>query len=88
MALISLLEKWEKVFDKKGFTGFILVDLRKNYNTINPELLLAKLNTHGVIKQALLIIFSYLNNRKQRVKRNNELNSFSTSRIKISTIVI
>ena len=47
----------------------------KIFYTINHELLLAKLNPYGLSKQTLLIIFSYLNNRKQRVKINNKWNS-------------
>ena len=47
----------------------------KIFYTINHELLRAKLNPYGLSKQTLLIIFSYLNNRKQRVKINNKWNS-------------
>ena len=46
------------------------MDLSKAFDTIHPELLVAKLNTYGFSKEALKLIFSYLNNRKQRVKIN------------------
>ena len=52
------------------------MDLNKGFDTINHELLLAKFNAYGLSKQALLIIFRYLNNRKQRVKINNKLSSW------------
>ena len=47
------------------------MDLSKAFDTINHELLLAKLHAYGFNKQALLILSSYLRNRKQRVKINN-----------------
>ena len=47
------------------------MDLSKAFDTINHELLLAKLHAYGFNKQALLILSSYLSNRKQRVKINN-----------------
>ena len=47
------------------------MDLSKAFDTINHELLLAKLHAYGFNKQALLILSSYLSNRKQCVKINN-----------------
>ena len=47
------------------------MDLSKAFDTINHKLLLAKLQAHGFSEQALLILSSYLSNRKQRVKINS-----------------
>ena len=41
-ALLSLIEKWKKVLDNKGYGGAILVDLLKAFDTINHDLLIAK----------------------------------------------
>ena len=46
------------------------MDLSKAFNTINHELLVAKCNAYGFSKKRIRLIFSYLNNRKQRVKIN------------------
>ena len=46
----------------KGFAGGVLMDLSKVFDTINHELLLAKLHIYGFIKQALAIICNYLSN--------------------------
>ena len=55
-ALISMLEKWRNILDNKGYSGAILMDLSKAFDTINHELLLAKLHAYGFSEQALLIL--------------------------------
>ena len=75
-ALISMLEKWKLSIDNKGFAGGVLMDLSKAFDTINHQLLLAKLHAYGFSKQALAIICSYLSNRKQRIKINNVFSSW------------
>ena len=37
-ALVSLIEKWKKVLDIKGYCGAILMNLSKVFDTINHEL--------------------------------------------------
>ena len=49
-ALICLTEKWKKILDEKGFCGAVLMDLSKAFDTINHELLIAKLR---VLKRVL-----------------------------------
>ena len=49
------------------------MDLSKAFDTMNYELLVANLNPYGFSKETLKFIFSYLNNRKQRVKINKRL---------------
>ena len=46
------------------------MDLSKAFDTINHELLLAKLNAYGFNKNSLQIIHSYLHNHWQRKKIN------------------
>ena len=53
------------------------MDLSKAFDTINHELLLAKLHAYGFSMHSLLILSSYLSNRKQRVKINNSLSSWT-----------
>ena len=48
------------------------MDLSKAFNTINYELLVAKLSTYEFSKE---IIFRHLNNRTQRVKINKTFSS-------------
>ena len=65
------------ILDNKGYSGAILMDLSKAFDTINHELLLAKLHAYGFSEQALLILSSYLSNRKQRIKINNTFSSWT-----------
>ena len=76
-ALSSLNEKWKAVLDRKGFSAAIFMDLSKAFDTINHELLLAKLHTYGFSKSSLQIIFSYLSERWQDVKINSRFSSWS-----------
>ena len=75
-ALTSMLEKLKLSVDNKGFADEVLMDLSKSFDTINHQLLLAKLHAYGFSKQALAIICSYLSNRKQRIKINNVFSSW------------
>ena len=75
LALLSLTEKWKKVLDNKDFGGAVLMDLPKAFNTINCDLLIAKLHAYGFNKSNLKLIFSYLNNRWHRTKINQNFSS-------------
>ena len=46
-AIISLLERWKCSIDKKGFGGAVLMDLAKAFDTLNHDLLIAKLHAYG-----------------------------------------
>ena len=77
-ALLAMIEKWKKCLDGKGgFAGAILMDLSKAFDTINHELLIAKLEAYGFGDNALETMHSYLSDRWQRTKVNS---SFSTWR--------
>ena len=64
-----MIEKWEKQL------GGILMDLSKAFDTINHELLIAKLEAYGFDHDALAILLSYLRERWHRTKMNT---TFST----------
>ena len=74
--LISMLEKWKSSIDNKGFAGEVFMDLSNAFDTINHQLLLAKLHAYGFSQQVLAIICRYLSNGKQRIKINNIFSSW------------
>ena len=43
-ALTMFLEKWKKILDDHWYAGAVRIDLSKTFDTINHELLIAKLH--------------------------------------------
>ena len=62
-ALIKLIESWRQSLDSRGYSGAVLMDLSKAFDTINHELLIAKLHAYGFNKESLELILDYLSNR-------------------------
>ena len=52
------------------------MDLSKAFDTMNHDLLIAKLHVYGFDKTSLKLIFSYLNNRWHRTKINQNFSSW------------
>ena len=75
-ALICLIEKWKKIIDDHGYAGAVLMDLSKAFDTLNHDLLIAKLDMYGFDKQAWRLISSYLSKRWQRTKINQSFTSW------------
>ena len=76
-ALTSMIEKWKKSLDNKGHAGAVLMDLSKAFDTLNHELMIAKLGAYGFENSALAIILDYLSNRWQRTKINTSFSTWS-----------
>ena len=76
-ALLLMIEKWKKSLDIGGHAGGILMDLSKAFDTINHELLIAKLYIYGFSTDALELVLNYLNARWQRTKINLSFSSWS-----------
>ena len=76
--LEAMLEKWKEAVDNGECVSALFLDLSKAFDTINHDLLLAKLKAYGFSPNALKLMHSYLNNRKQQVQINNKFNPEST----------
>ena len=78
--LINLLEKWKNNLDKGGFACAISMDLSRAFDTMNYDLLIAKLGAYSFQKDALSFMKSYPTKRWQRMGKNN---FWSSSRLNI-----
>ena len=58
-------------FDSGLFTGMILIDLQKAFDTIDHEILLNKMKYFGFSQQVIKWFSSYLADRKFRICINN-----------------
>ena len=78
----QISDRWQQLefvssLDKQDFACALLMDLSKSFDTINHELLIAKLQTYGFSMHALKVLLSYLQDRWQRVKINTTFSSWS-----------
>ena len=55
------------------FTCGVFVDLEKAFDTVNHQILIAKLKHYGLNDKLLTLLTSYLQNRFQQVALNGEL---------------
>ena len=74
--LTIMIEAWGKALDLKHTDGTVLTDLSKAFDWLNHKLLIIKLNSYGIHKDALKFIYNYLEDRKQRTKVNNSYSSW------------
>ena len=80
--LLSIIKKWKKTFDCKGYTGALLMALWKDFDSINHQLLIGKLYDHGFSKDILYLIFSYMSDHRERSRIDMLLSHSSSTRIK------
>ena len=75
--LLVMLEKWRACLDNKGSCGVLLTDLRKAFDCLIHDLLIAKLSAYGFDYNSLKLIYCYLTNRLQRIRINSKYSSWN-----------
>ena len=75
-ALLNMIKKWKDALNKGKKFGTIFMDLSKAFDTLNHNLLLAKLNAYGFSFNAIKFIQSYLSERFQRVNINSNFSEW------------
>ena len=61
-ALFQVIETWKQSLDSMSVVGTILMDLSKAYDCIPHDLLIAKLEAHGLDRNSLRLMLTYLSN--------------------------
>ena len=74
--LLKMLELWKRALDKGKSVGAIFVDLSKTFDTLNHDLLIAKLEAYGSSKNSHNYIQSYLRNCLQSTNVNNNFSQW------------
>ena len=72
---MKLIKKWKKILDYKGYSAAILMSLSKEFDSINRDLLIAKLDAYGVQEKSLKLLKDYISSRYQRTKVNGAYNT-------------
>ena len=75
-ALLSMIRNWQNCLLNKGKIGAILMDLSKAFDCLSHKLLIAKLEAYGIGTQSLRFLYSYLTNRKHRVRINSSFSEW------------
>ena len=73
--MIRLLEEWSEGLGNNFVVRGVFMDLPKAFDYISHDLLIAKLKAYGFDNYLVNYFDSYLDNRKQCVRINNEKSS-------------
>ena len=72
---MPMLEICKNTLDKECYVVAIFINLSKAFDTLNHNLLIAKLGSYGFERDSLSFMKSYLNDRQQRVRVNKNFSS-------------
>mgnify|MGYP001792265277 CR=1 FL=1 len=75
-ALLHMVEYWKTNLNKGNHIGAIFMDLSKAFDTLNHNLLIAKLEAYGFSMDSLVFIKDYLSNRFQRCKIGDHISEW------------
>ena len=73
LALIKMTDSWMRAVDEGKMVGVLLLDLSKAFDTVSHQKLLLKLLDAGLSRDALCLLTSFLQNRRQRVVNGDSM---------------
>ena len=71
------MKSWKVSLNNGSKVGVILMDLSKAFDSLNHDLLLAKLEAYGLYNNPVSFMRTYLTNRLQRCKINNSFSEWA-----------
>ena len=74
--LIRLIDSWLKDVDSGKFVGTVFLDLRKAFDLVDHDILLQKLRMYHFSESSMMLMTSYLHQRRQCVKVGNNKSTF------------
>jgi len=74
--LLNLVEQWKSALDMKLHAGAIFMDLSKAFDSLPHPLIIAKLSAYGLSRDSCALLWSYLSQRKQRVKLSGHVSDW------------
>lgn len=71
-AIQVVIDEWKLIISERKMVGVVFMDLKRAFETIDRERLLRKMHQYGIKGAALEWFRSYLQNRMQQVRYNDE----------------
>lgn len=65
--LVHATDTWRKAIDNRSYVGCVFLDLKKAFDCVDHDIMLAKLPYYGIRKESLQWFRDYLQGRTQRV---------------------
>ena len=75
---VRLVEDWKLSLDQGESVCVLSTDMSKAFDSMNHNLLLAKLKAYGLTKSAIELLNSFFTERKNRVKLQNFCSDWKT----------
>jgi hypothetical protein len=76
LQLLYVLERWTEILDNGGSLDAIYFDFMKAFDTIPHKGLIGKRERHGISKDLIEWVKSFLTDRRQRVRVNGSCSDF------------
>ena len=74
-ALLDCTDEWYVNMHRGIYNLVVFLDLKKAFDTVNHDILLAKLELYGIKNTPLMLFKSYLSDRSQQCQVNGELST-------------